>query len=98
MAVGVASVLGFVGIILGIFGVVLGDVLLLFLAVALFGIGLITVDSELSELCTRFNALGGGSPRGWAPTCPSCGLDILGSEAVCPHCGKPVAATSHSVP
>ncbi len=94
MAVGVASILALVGIVMGILGFLFADLLVLTLSVAFFGIAIVTVDAEMSEIRERLTAAGGGPRHGWAPTCPACGLDITGRETVCPHCGRAIAPAS----
>lgn len=90
MAVGLASILAFAGIVVGIVGFLLADLLFLILAVALFGIAIVTLDAEMSEVRERLSGVGVGPRAGWAPTCPACGLDITGRETVCPHCGRAI--------
>ncbi len=84
MAVGLASVLAFVGIVIGVLGIFFVDVLALILGVTLFGIAVITLDAEMSEMRTRLNALGGAPRGGWAPPAPRA-ASILRGPSRCAH-------------
>lgn len=88
MAIGVAGILAFFGMVSGTLGVLLFGVLGIMLTFFLFGAAIIALEGDADA---RITALRGKPPRGWSPTCPGCGLDIVGNATVCPHCGRALA-------
>ncbi len=79
------TILTICGILAGTVGAFFFGALAVMVTVILFGAAIIFLEGEI-QAQARFH--GTVPHRGWSPTCPGCGLDILGSERVCPHCGR----------
>ncbi len=88
----VPTILAICGILTGAVGIFFFGALALIVTVLLFGAAIIFLDGEI-QAQARFH--GPVSRQGWSPTCPGCGLDILGSERVCPHCGRTLVPAAH---